>query len=160
MRSRRFFTPLRVGLQHTIDALYFRARRQYQIYLEQFARDITNAVGLADVNKLVQHTLNETLAPTHVILFVRDIVTREYRPQPDPVTGQRLTDVTFTTNSGLIRYLNERASLLYLEEGRPLPLDVVSDRSKLALLGAPLIDRAARTAGAERLYRHRPASKR
>jgi signal transduction histidine kinase len=134
-----FFTPLRVGLQQIIDALYFRARRQYQTYLERFSRDITNTVGLADVGKLVASTLNDTLAPTHVILFVRDIITREYRPQPDPVTGQRLTDIVFAPTSGLIRYLNERASLLSLEEGRPLPLDVISDRSKLALLGTPVL---------------------
>jgi GAF domain-containing protein len=55
------------------------------------------------------------------------------------MTGQRLTDVVFTTHSGLVRHLNERETVLNLQEGRPLPLDVVSDRSKLAVLGAPLL---------------------
>ncbi|RPI99440.1 MAG: hypothetical protein EHM39_06525, partial [Chloroflexi bacterium] len=134
-----FFIPIRASLQHAIDSLYFRARRQYQSFLEQFARDMTNAVGQADVNRLIQGTLARTLAPAHVILFVRDPASREYRSQPDPASGSRLTDVIFTGASGVVRYLNERGSMLYLEEGRPLPLDVVSDRSKLALLGAPLI---------------------
>ncbi|MBN1680304.1 MAG: GAF domain-containing protein [Anaerolineae bacterium] len=135
------FTPLRLYLHRLIDAAYFRARRAYQLYLERFAREVTNAVTLRDVLTLVHHYLDETLAPTHVIMFVRDIVTYEYAPEPDPDTGQRPTDITFGPDSGLVNYLRDRASLLYLEEGRPLPLDVVGDRSRLAVLGAPVIVR-------------------
>jgi len=47
------------------------------------------------------------------------------------------TDITFTPQSGLIRYLRDRASILDLSEETYLPLDVVSDRSKLGVLGAP-----------------------
>ncbi|MBI5960620.1 MAG: GAF domain-containing protein, partial [Chloroflexi bacterium] len=133
------FNPLRALLQRAIDAVYFRARRQYQTYLEKFSRDVTQAVSLADVTRLIQNTLDKTLSPTHMILFVRDIVIYEYRPQPDPTTGQLITDVTFVSESGLVRYLRERASVLDLLEGRPLPLDVISDRARVALLGAPII---------------------
>ncbi len=135
------FTPLRLFLQRLIDAAYFRARRAYQQYLEEFSREVTNVVTLHDVLTLVHETLDDALAPEHVILFVRDIVTQEYRAEPDPETGRHPTDITFASDSGLIRYLRDRASLLYLEEGRPLPLDVVSDRSRLAVLGAPVIVR-------------------
>jgi K+-sensing histidine kinase KdpD len=135
------FAPLRSFLQRQIDAAYFRARRTYQLYLERFSREVTNAVTLNDVVGLLQRYLNETLSPTHVILYVRDIVTHEYRPEPDPATGQRMTDIVFSSESGLVRHLRDRASLLYLEEGRPLPLDVVSDRARLAVLGAPVIVR-------------------
>ena len=133
------FLPVRAALQRLIDAVYFRARRAYQTYLERFSRDVTHAVSLSDVTGLIVHTLEETLAPTHVIVFVRDNVTHEYRPQPDPNSGQAPTDITFSPRSGLVRHLAERSSLLYLEEGRPLPLDVVSDRARLAVLGAPVI---------------------
>ncbi|NDJ77724.1 MAG: GAF domain-containing protein [Chloroflexi bacterium] len=135
------FTPLRQFLQRLIDAIYFRTRRAYQQSLEAFSREVTNAVTLADVISQVQRYLADTLAPTHVILFVRDIVTYEYRAQHDPETDQRPTDIVFAPDTGLIRYLSDRASLIYLEEGRPLPLDIVSDRSRLAVLGAPVIVR-------------------
>ncbi|MBN1966749.1 MAG: GAF domain-containing protein, partial [Anaerolineae bacterium] len=135
------FTPVRIALQRLIESAYFRTRRAYQRVQERFTREATNAVTLPDVMELVSSTLADTLNPTHVIMFVRDIVTGEYRPETDPATGQRPTDITFTPESGLVRHLSDRASLLYLEEGRPLPLDVVSDRAKLAVLGAPVIVR-------------------
>ncbi len=135
------FEPLRVFLQRLIDSVYFRARRTYQVYLEQFSREVTNAVTLGEVISLLERYLGNALNPTHVILYVRELATGDYRPQPDPKTDHRLTDITFMSESGLVRYLRDRASLLYLEEGRPLPLDVVSDRARLAVLGAPVIVR-------------------
>lgn len=135
------FAPLRYSLQRLIDAVYFRARRAYQMYLERFAHEITNVVSLHDVLTLVQRYLDDTLSPVHVIMFVRDNMTYEYRPEPDPVHHQRQTDIIFPPDSGLVRFLRDRASLLYLEEGRPLPLEVVGDRSKLAVLGSPVIIR-------------------
>lgn len=133
------FAPLRLALQRAIDAAYFRARRAYQSYLEQFSREVPAATSLSDVTLLVHTTLTNAIAPEHLTLFVRHPDTHVYHPQPDPLTGQRATDITFGADSGLVRYLRERAILLYLEEGRPLPLDVVSDRARLAVLGAPLI---------------------
>jgi signal transduction histidine kinase len=133
------FTPLRTFLQQMIDALYFRTRRAYRAYLDRFTREVTNAVNLSDVIGLIERAMSETLAPDFVILFVRDNVSYDYRPVPDPRTGQRLTDITFIAESGLVHYLMDRAGLLYLEEGRPLPIDVVGDRSRLAVLGAPVI---------------------
>ncbi len=133
------FNPLRVILQRMIDATYFRTRRAFQPHLEQFSRDVTNAIGLDEVNRLIHRALDASLIPSHLLFFVRDAVTYEYRVQPDAVTGVRQTDITFVAESGLLRYLRDRASVLYLEEGRPLPLEVMSDRARLALLGAPII---------------------
>ena len=38
-----------------------------------------------------------------------------------------------------MRYLTEQASILALDEPRPLPLEVVRDRARLAVLGAPVL---------------------
>lgn len=135
------FMPLRQAMQRLIDATYFRGRRAYQLLLERFAREVANAVTLHDVIALVQRYLDEALAPEHVTLFVRDISLQAYRPEPDPSTGLPLTDVTFALDGGLARALRDQASLIYLQEGRPLPLDVISDRARLAVVGAPLIVR-------------------
>ncbi len=133
------FMPLRNALQRRIENTYFRARRTYQGYLEQFSSEVTTAATLSDVMRLVQETLENALAPQHVTLFVRRPETNEYRALPDPESGERPTDIVFGAESGLVRYLRERSTMLYLEERRPLPLDVVSDRARLAVLGAPLI---------------------
>ncbi|MEP0764750.1 MAG: GAF domain-containing protein [Chloroflexota bacterium] len=133
------FNPLRQSMQRRIDAVYYRARSAYQPLLEEFSREVTNAVGLDQVARLLVHALDAGLAPAYAILFVRDAATGEYRPRPDPETGQRLTDVVFGAESGLVRYLRARPGLLSLEEGRPLPLEVVGSRASLAVLGAPVI---------------------
>ncbi|HML23913.1 MAG TPA: GAF domain-containing protein, partial [Aggregatilinea sp.] len=135
------FMPLRQALQRLVDATYFRGRRAYQAQLEQFAREVANAVTLRDVIALVQRHLNDTLAPEHVTLFVRDVSLQAYRPEPDPATGLPLTDVMFALDGGLARALRDQAGLIYLQEGRPLPLEIVSDRAKLGVVGAPLIVR-------------------
>ena len=133
------FVPLRNALQRAIDAAYFRTRRGYQASLESFSREVSHAATLSEVLALVQRTLAETVAPTHAILFVRDAESQRYRAQPDPSSGQRPTDLTFGEDSGLVRYLAEQVSMLALEEPRLLPLEVVSDRARLAVLGAPVL---------------------
>ncbi len=133
------FNPLRQGLQRRIDALYYRTRRAYQPLLEEFSREVTNAVGLDQVTRLAQRALQAAFAPTHAIVFVRDASTGDYRPHPDPASGRRATDVVFSPDSGLVRYLSMSPGVLNLEEGRLLPLEVVSSRANLAVLGTPVI---------------------
>ena len=135
------FMPLRQALQRIVDATYFRTRRAYLTVLEQFARDVTGAITLRDVLALVQQYLDDTVGPAHVTLFVRDPSLNAYRPEPDPQTGKPNTAVTFAVDGGLAHYLRDEGSLLYLEEGQALPLEVVGDRARLALVGAPLIVR-------------------
>ena len=131
--------PLRQSVQRRIDAVYYRARSAHQPLLEEFSRQVTSAVGLDQVARLLVRALEAGLAPAHVVLFVRDAAASDYRPRPDPATGQRLTDVVFGAESGLARHLRARPGLLYLEEGRPLPLEVVGSRASLAVLGAPVM---------------------
>ena len=133
------FLPLRGLIQRAIDAAYFRTRRGYQTSLERFSREVPQAATPGDVLALVQRTLAETVAPAHAILFTLDADSQQYRALPDPATGVRPTDLTFTPQSGLVRYLAEQASVLTLEDPRPLPLEVVSDRARLAVLGAPVL---------------------
>ena len=44
---------------------------------------------MGDVTALITRSLEDSLAPTHVIVFVRDNVTYDYRPQADPVPASR-----------------------------------------------------------------------
>lgn len=133
------FVPLRGVLQRAIDAAYYRTRRSYQAALERFSREVTSAVSPGEVLALVRRTLADTVAPAHAILFALDAESEQYRAEPDPDTGRRPTDLIFTPQSGLVRYLSAQESVLYLEPGRPLPLEIVSDRAALGVLAAPVL---------------------
>ena len=133
------FHPLREWLQRRIDAVYFRARLAYQPVLERFARAIVEARTLEDITGLVLEAVESALAPSHAILFVRDTGTGQFYPLRDPRTGQVATDLRFEPESGLVRALRQQGGALYLAEGQPLPLEVVSDRASLAVLGTPVL---------------------
>ncbi len=133
------FNPLRDALQRRIDAVYFRKRLAYQPVLERFARAMVEARGLDDITRLVLETLEHTLAPSHAVLFVREMTTGHFYPQPDPRTGQPITDLHFEPDSGLVRALQRQVGVLHLAEGRTLPLEVISSRASLAVLGTPVL---------------------
>ncbi|GAB4409540.1 MAG: hypothetical protein Kow00106_03080 [Anaerolineae bacterium] len=133
------FNPLRDTLQRRIETLYFRKRQAYQPVLERFARAMVEARGLADITRLVLETLEDTLAPSHAVLFARDMATGHFYPQPDPRTGQAITDLHFEPDSGLLHALQQQAGVLYLAEGRALPLELVGSRASLAVLGTPVL---------------------
>ncbi|HEX3049988.1 MAG TPA: GAF domain-containing protein, partial [Aggregatilineaceae bacterium] len=134
-----FFEPLRVFMQRQIDNFYFRARHNYQKYLQDFAREVTDAASLKNVISLVQSYLGEAINPDHVILFVRNNVTQDFRPEPDPAKGYPLTDITFTAESGLLRYLREQENILHLKQGEALPMEVISDGKRLGVLDSRVL---------------------
>lgn len=133
------FTPLREFLQRRIDAVYFRTRLAHQQALEQCTRALVEAHDLDSITRLVLETLDSALAPSHAVLFVRDTGTGQYLPRPDPRTGKPATDLHFEPDSGLVSALRQHTGVLYLAEGRPLPLEVISSRASLAVLGTPVL---------------------
>ncbi|MBZ0307296.1 MAG: GAF domain-containing protein, partial [Anaerolineae bacterium] len=135
------FGPARNTLRRSIDEVMFRQRRSYQQRSEAFNRKLTNAVDLKDIYATVKTELEEVLAPEEVLMFVLDSRTGTYVAVPDPQTDKMGTDISFRSDGGLVKYLNEEQSTLYLEPGQPLPMSAASDRSQLAVLGLPLFVR-------------------
>ncbi len=133
------FLPIRTRLHERIDTIMFRRRRHYQQRIESLMNNLTNAINVSDVYKVMHQELDEALAPSDIILFVRDTETQVFRAHVP--AGQVVTDINIAFNSGLAQYLRYEASVLYLEEGRPLPPGVIANRAQLAVLNTPIIVR-------------------
>ncbi|GIK65256.1 MAG: hypothetical protein BroJett018_30500 [Chloroflexota bacterium] len=132
------FVPIRNRLREQIDNVWFKTRRQYRERLDEVIRSMTNALNLDDVDRSIRQPMQETLAPTDVLLFVRDSEAQEFVAHVNPESGRPITDITFPFKSGLGHYLQTEASLLYLEPGAQLPPMVYQERSKLAILNTPI----------------------
>ncbi len=133
-----FFVPLQNTLRSRIDRLMFRQRREYQERLEDFMNRLTNAINVNDVEKALHNQLNDTVAPNEEILFVRDTESQVFRARPNLDLEKPVTDVTFTLDSGLAQYLENEASILYIQEGKALPPLAYKDKGRLAVLNMPV----------------------
>lgn len=133
------FIPIRAYLHERINEIWFRRNRQYQQRLEGLLSKLTNAITVNEVEQAVRTAIDELLAPSDVILFVRDKEAQVFRAYES--AGKTVTDVTFPFNSGLPHYLESEASILYLEEGKPLPPKLMENRAQLAVLNTPIMVR-------------------
>jgi signal transduction histidine kinase len=133
------FNPVRTYLRENIDRVMFRQRRNYQQRSERFARYLTDAVNLSDILRVLKRELGDTVVPSEVMMFIYNPKQKVYEALPASNTETRpASDITFTEDSGLVNYLRQEQSVLYLESGQPLPLSVAPDRTRLGILGVPL----------------------
>lgn len=135
------FVPVRSRLHEQINEVWFRRRRQYQAKLETLLNSLTNAINVGEVERAVRTVLDDVLAPSDVILFVRDKETQVFRAYERVSSGRPVTDITFAFNSGLAQHLETEASVVYLEEGKALPPNLMQNRSQLAVLNTPVLVR-------------------
>lgn len=142
------FGPARNYLRGQIDEALFRQRHNYQQRMDGFSRALTTAATLDEIFTAVKAEVMESLAPQAVFLFLYDAKTGTYASWPDPQTKNPGSDITFRPDGGLIGYLGKEQTTLYLEPHQPLPMEVASDRSQLAVLKMPLF---VRMQGRERL---------
>jgi signal transduction histidine kinase len=134
------FLPVRTTLQRRIDQLYFRARRNYQSQLEDFAQKLTSLVDYDQIIQEFRDQLQNTLAPASVLIFLPNRQTGDFvafgNPKPE-------TDVHFTTNSDFVNLLKNKETMIYLEPGQPWPPELIPERARLTIL-KPLIIAALR----------------
>ncbi len=135
------FVPIRTRLNDNINEIWFRRRRQYEQRIAGLMNNLTDAINLNDVDGAVRSELEGTVAPTETMIFVRDKEAQAFRATDDPTTGRAITDVTFAFDSGLSQYLENDASVIYLEVGQALPPRLIQDRAQLAVLNTPVIVR-------------------
>jgi signal transduction histidine kinase len=137
-----FFVPVRTRLERFLDRTFFRQRRVYEQNIEAFARRLTTVVESNDAARTLIDQIDETLYPQYAFVFLRNPLTGEYEPALDPVTGKRGTDVTFSPGSPLLNHFgSSNLPLLYVSPSQPLPPELGSERSRLAVLGTPVIAR-------------------
>ncbi|MCX8024560.1 MAG: hypothetical protein N3A60_05115, partial [Thermanaerothrix sp.] len=105
--------PLYRGIEKNLDALFMPGERIRQERLNRFIRDLTHAVELPEILNILRTTLQETLRPTLLHIYLYDPLGDQYVATPD-VNGQPTSDIRFAANSSLVQTLRQQSSPLYV----------------------------------------------
>jgi signal transduction histidine kinase/putative methionine-R-sulfoxide reductase with GAF domain len=127
--------PLREWTQHMVDTVFFRGRRAFQGRLQTFSGDLTKVVDLSGILNILRRSVEETLAPSRLHIFIYDPLIDLYVAAPDE-SGRSTSDLRFPMISGLVIRLGEQRSPLLLSEQDTIPVHLEPDRARLILLGA------------------------
>ncbi len=131
------FIPLRLSLQRRVDSVFFRGQTVYRERMQRFSRELTVTVELPKIIKLLYRYIDESVAPSQMHIFLHDTLSDQYAASPDE-TGKLTTDIRFSMNSALVQSLTGDQPSLFLGELESLPRNLLSDRARLAILGAQL----------------------
>ncbi len=128
-----FFTPLRNYLQERIDAVYFRKKRNLQLQVEIFARQLARMDSYEEITKAFFKLLDDNLAPSAIFIFLREHSGSDYVAHASN-PGSKHTDLRFTADSPMVALLKENPDPLSLQPGQPWPDALWVDRARLNLL--------------------------
>jgi signal transduction histidine kinase len=129
--------PLRTRMQYFVDALFFRGDNVYRKQIEEFTDDLSQAVELPDIVKLLRQYVNRHFQPVRMHVFIYDQLIDRYVAAAEEL-GFPSTDIRFMRNSGLVHLLSRRRTTLYLDGNEEFPKELRLDKPRLALLGAQL----------------------
>ncbi len=128
--------PVRRRLQDFVDLVFFRGQRAYRAAVQNFARDLTLALDLPTVGRLLRQQIGATLAPSALHIFVYDVPNEQYAALPDEA-GRATTDLRFSARGPLVQYFSRERLPLYLDESS-IPRSLSTEQARLTLLGARL----------------------
>jgi signal transduction histidine kinase len=129
--------PVRSRLQLLIDGLFFRGQAVFQARLDNFARDLSHSLNLGQITGMLRSYASQDLQPTQLHIFIQDPLTGQYQATNDE--DQRpTTDLRFPAASALVQQLANESHTLVVDNLGKLPEALISDQSRLALLGANL----------------------
>ncbi len=135
-----FFTlilnPLRSYLQERIDGIFFRGETAHQNRLSVFSRELTHAVGLNDILRILREQISVSLLPSQLHIFTYNLLIDQYVAMPDE-TGQPTSDIQFDANSALPRTMRRELMPIFVDETH-IPETILSERGRVALLGTQL----------------------
>ena len=129
--------PVRTRLQGFVDAAFFRGQRAYAERLQKFSHDLTTALDLRSINQILHQQIASTLTPEHIHVYTFDVLNDQFIALPLD-NGRSSSDVRFASNGPLAQYFIAEKLPLYLDGSSSLPPSLLSDQSRLALLGARL----------------------
>ncbi|MFN3741456.1 MAG: GAF domain-containing protein [Anaerolineales bacterium] len=128
--------PFRTSAQEFINRTFFRGQTALEQTLETFGGELAQASDIQDIYRFLRHRIQETLNPEQVHLFLYDPLGEQFTALTDE-SGRPTTEIRFSTSSGLARYFQREQLPLYIEPDN-IPPPLLSDRSRLILLNAPL----------------------
>ncbi|RPJ26048.1 MAG: GAF domain-containing protein [Chloroflexi bacterium] len=131
-----FLDPLRTRLQAVVDSTFFRGHRAYEERLRAFSHDLTNALDLNTISRVLREQIASSLVPDRLHIYTYDSLNDQYAALANG-DGRPTSDIRFSANSSLVQYFQKEKIPLYLDTVSPPPA-MRSDEARLSLLGARL----------------------
>lgn len=130
------FEPVRVRLQSYLDSVFFRGQRAYNESLQRFTHELTGAIDLATISRILREQIITSLTPDRVHIFTYDAANDQYVSLVAE-DNRSSTDIRFSSSSPLAQYFMKERLPLYLDE-TSLPPSLKLEQARLTLLGARL----------------------
>ncbi|HLO30231.1 MAG TPA: GAF domain-containing protein [Anaerolineales bacterium] len=131
-----FLDPLRTWFQILVDSTFFRGQRAYEERLRTFSHDLTNALDLHTIGRVLREQIASSLVPDRLHIYTYDSLNDQYAALANG-DGRPTSDVRFSSNSSLVQYFQKEQIPLYLDTINP-PAFIRGDEARLSLLGARL----------------------
>ncbi|MGB8984246.1 MAG: GAF domain-containing protein [Anaerolineales bacterium] len=131
-----FLDPLRTRLQVLVDSTFFRGQRAYEERIRTFSHELTNALDLNTIGRVLREQIASSLMPDRLHIYTYDTLNDQYAALANG-EGRPTSDIRFSSNSPLVQYFQKEKLPLYLDTINPPPA-MRSDESRLSLLGARL----------------------
>jgi signal transduction histidine kinase len=131
-----FLDPVRTRLQILVDSTFFRGQRAYEERLRTFSHELTSALDLNSIGRVLRQQIASSLVPDRIHIYTYDPLNDQYLALSDG-DGRPTSDIRFSSNSALVQYFQKETIPLYLDTINP-PSMLRSDEARLSLLGARL----------------------
>jgi signal transduction histidine kinase len=131
-----FLDPMRTRLQALVDSIFFRGQRAYEERLRSFSHELTNAVDLTTIGRVLREQISSSLVPERLHIYTYDSVNDQYVALPG-ADHRPTSDIRFASSSPLVQYFQKETIPLYLDMINP-PVLLRGDEARLSLLGARL----------------------
>jgi signal transduction histidine kinase/putative methionine-R-sulfoxide reductase with GAF domain len=128
--------PLRTRLQVLVDSTFFRGQRAYEERLRTFSHELTNALDLNTIGRVLREQISSSLVPDRLHIYTYDSLNDQYAALANG-DGRPTSDIRFSSNSSLVQYFQRENIPLYLDTINP-PTAIRGDEARLSLLGARL----------------------
>jgi signal transduction histidine kinase len=131
------FLPLISRVQRTVNRAFSRGLVFYRERTQEFSRELTQLTNLPDILSLLRKYIQDTLAPSHIHIFVHNLATEQYEASPDK-SEKPTSDLQFSPQSPLVELLSKQRSALFLGDDKTLPVGIKPERSRLQLLASQI----------------------
>jgi signal transduction histidine kinase/putative methionine-R-sulfoxide reductase with GAF domain len=131
-----FLDPLRTRLQVLVDGIFFRGQRAYEERLRTFSHELTSALDLDTIGRVLRHQIASSLVPDCIHIYTYDSLNDQYAALP-ALDGYTTSDLRFASDHPLVQYFQTEQIPLYLDTINP-PSILKGEEARLSLLGARL----------------------
>jgi len=131
-----FLDPVRTRLQVWVDGAFFRGRRAYEDRIRSFTHQLTGALDLNTIGRVLREQIESSLMPDRLHIYTYDQLNDQYAALVNG-NSRPSSDIRFASGSSLVQFLQQERIPLYLDTINP-PAMLKADEGRLSLLGARL----------------------